>query len=99
MYRILSINFILETEPDEIRGHFLALRLGTTIYNKLAKEKEIPTQYIHSDKPLIENEKYTNSESVNGQIKNRKVRGRNPNVKSNYFPSEKNENKKRYFTV
>lgn len=55
-----TINFILETEPDEIRGHFLALRLGTTIYNKLAKEKEIPTQYIHSDKPLIENEKYTN---------------------------------------
>lgn len=59
-----TINFILETEPDEIRGHFLALRLGTTIYNKLAKEKEIPTQYIHSDKPLIENEKYTNSEML-----------------------------------
>ena len=58
MYK--TIDFILETEPDEIRGHFLALRLGTTIYNKLSKEKEIPTQYIHSDKPLLENRNYTN---------------------------------------
>lgn len=60
-----TIDFILETEPDEIRGHFLTLRLGTTIYNKLSKEKEIPTQYIHSDKPLLENEEYTNSEMLN----------------------------------
>lgn len=59
-----TIEFILETEPDEIRGHFLALRLGTAIYNKLSKEKEIPTQYIHSDKPLLENEEYTNSEML-----------------------------------
>lgn len=59
-----TMNFILETQPDEIRGHFLTLRLGTTIYNKLSKEKEIPTQYIHSDKPLLENEEYTNSEML-----------------------------------
>lgn len=59
-----TIDFILETQPDEIRGHFLTLRLGTTIYNKLSKEKEIPTQYIHSDKPLLENEEYTNSEML-----------------------------------
>ena len=59
-----TIEFILETEPDEIRGHFLALRLGTTIYDKLSKEQEIPSQYIHSDKPLLENEKYTNSEML-----------------------------------
>lgn len=57
-----TINFILETEPEEIRGHFLTLRLGTTVYNKLIKEKEIPNQYIHSDKPLLENENYTNEE-------------------------------------
>ena len=50
--------------PDEIRGHFLTLRLGTTIYNKLSKQNEIPTQYIHSDKPLIENETYTNKEML-----------------------------------
>lgn len=62
MYK--TIEFILETEPDEIRGHFLALRLGTTIYNKLSKEKEIPTQYIHSDKPLLENTNYTNQEML-----------------------------------
>ena len=62
MYK--TIDFILETEPDEIRGHFLALRLGTTIYNKLSKEKEIPTQYIHSDKPLLENRNYTNQEML-----------------------------------
>lgn len=59
-----TIDFILETEPDEIRGHFLTLRLGTTIYNKLSKQKEIPTQYIHSDKPLLENEEYTNIEML-----------------------------------
>ena len=55
-----TIEFILETEPDEIRGHFLSLRLGTTIYSKLSKEKELPTQYIHSDKPLLESKVYTN---------------------------------------
>lgn len=59
-----TIDFILETQPDEIRGHFLTLRLGTTIYNKLSKKREIPTQYIHSDKPLLENEEYTNSEML-----------------------------------
>ena len=59
-----TIDFILETQPDEIRGHFLTLRLGTTIYNKLSKEKEIPTQYIHSDRPLLENEEYTNYEML-----------------------------------
>lgn len=57
-----TIEFILETEPDEIRGHFLSLRLGTTIYNNLSKQGELPTQYIHSDKPLLENEEYTNME-------------------------------------
>lgn len=67
-----TIDFILETEPDEIRGHFLTLRLGTPIYNKLSKQKEIPTQYIHSDKPLLENEEYTNTEmleDIDGLIK------------------------------
>lgn len=59
-----TIDFILETQPDEIRGHFLTLRLGTMTYNKLSKEDEIPTQYIHSDKPLLENEVYTNSEML-----------------------------------
>ena len=63
-YMKKTIEFILETEPDEIRGHFLTLRLGTTIYNKLSKEKELPTQYIHSDKPLLESEIYTNSEML-----------------------------------
>ncbi len=57
-----TINFILETEPDEVRGHFLSLRLGTTIYNNLSKKNKIPTQYIHSNKPLLENEDYTNNE-------------------------------------
>ena len=59
-----TIQFILETEPDEIRGHFLALRLGTTIYDNLSKEKETPTQYIHSDKPLLDNKDYSNSEML-----------------------------------
>lgn len=57
-----TIDFILETEPDEIRGHFLSLRLGTTIYNNLSKKDKLPIQYIHSDKPLIENAEYNNNE-------------------------------------
>lgn len=42
----------------------MTLRLGTTIYNKLSKQNEIPTQYIHSDTPLIENENYSNKEML-----------------------------------
>ena len=38
--------------------------MGTKIYKELSKEKEIPTQYIHSDKPLLENEEYTNAEML-----------------------------------
>lgn len=59
-----TIDFILETQPDEIRGHFLTLRLGTTIYDNLSKEKETPSQYIHSDKPLLENDEYSNSKML-----------------------------------
>lgn len=57
-----TMDFILETEPDEIRGHFLTLRLGTKIYETISKKEKIPIQYIHSDKPLLENEEYCNSE-------------------------------------
>lgn len=57
-----TIDFILETEPDEVRGHFLSLRLGTKIYNNLSKKGKLPTQYIHSDKPLLKNKEYSNSE-------------------------------------
>lgn len=30
----------------------------------MSKGTDIPTQYIHSDKPLLENEKYTNNEML-----------------------------------
>ena len=30
----------------------------------LSKEKEIPSQYIHSDRPLLENEEYSNSKML-----------------------------------
>lgn len=30
----------------------------------MSKEKELPIQYIHSDKPLLENEEYTNNEML-----------------------------------
>lgn len=70
-----TIEFILETQPDEIRGHFLTLRLGTTLYQTQAKGKKIPPQYIHSDKPLLENQEYSKSEllqDVNQLISNLK---------------------------
>ncbi len=59
-----TIDFILETEPDEIRGHFLALRLGTKIYDKQIQENKLPSQYIHHDKPLLENKTYSNEEML-----------------------------------
>lgn len=47
-------DLILELEPHEIRLHYLAYRVGTPIYeeNKNIINK---TQYIHSNKPNIEN--------------------------------------------
>ncbi len=57
-----TTEFILEVQPDEIRGHFLTLRLGTKIYESLSKKEKLPTQYIHSDKPLLENQEYHNTE-------------------------------------
>ena len=50
MYK--TIDFILETQPDEIRGHFLTPRLGTVF-----AEEKIP-EFIHSGEPLIENKLY-----------------------------------------
>jgi radical SAM superfamily enzyme YgiQ (UPF0313 family) len=42
-----TVDLILETEPEEIRAHFLALRVGTEFY----KKGKMPSQYIHSSKP------------------------------------------------
>lgn len=51
---IKTKELILELEPHEIRLHYLAYRVGTPIYeeNKNIINK---TQYIHSNKPNIEN--------------------------------------------
>jgi len=50
----MTKDLILELEPHEIRLHYLAYRVGTPIYeeNKNIINK---TQYIHSNKPNIEN--------------------------------------------
>ena len=45
---------ILELEPDELRLHYLAYRVGTPIFNS-NKEISSHSQYIHSNKPNIEN--------------------------------------------
>ena len=49
---------LLELEPDEIRIHFLTLKVGTKIYDDLSKKGERISQYsqyIHSNKPNIKN--------------------------------------------
>ncbi|MFC1723768.1 B12-binding domain-containing radical SAM protein [Nanoarchaeota archaeon] len=43
-----TTQLILETEPDEIRAHFLALRAGTDYYEE--KGEGLTSQYIHSGK-------------------------------------------------
>ncbi len=48
-----TINLILETKPDEVRVQYLALRVGTELYNKFRAKKELPSQYIHNNKPLL----------------------------------------------
>ena len=45
--------FILETMPHEIRLHYLAYRVGTPIFN--LSQVDNLTQYIHSNKPNIDN--------------------------------------------
>jgi anaerobic magnesium-protoporphyrin IX monomethyl ester cyclase len=49
-----TIDLILEIEPDEIRAHYLALRAGTEIYDKMFQgSNKIPSQYIHSNFPMV----------------------------------------------
>ena len=57
-----TINFILETEPDEVRGHFLALRLGTKVYEQSSKKGKLTSQYIHRNVPEFETENYSSEE-------------------------------------
>lgn len=47
-------DLILELEPHEIRLHYLAYRVGTPIFEE-NKSIENKTQYIHNNKPNIEN--------------------------------------------
>lgn len=63
---IKTKELILELMPHEIRLHYLAYRVGTKVFeqNKSVKNK---TQYIHNNKPNVENEKLTNE--INSLIK------------------------------
>lgn len=45
---------ILELQPDELRLHYLAYRVGTPVFNS-NKEIISKSQYIHSNKPNIKN--------------------------------------------
>lgn len=44
--------FIINTKPNEIRIHYLSLRCGTQIFNKL-KTDDMVSQYIHSNTPQV----------------------------------------------
>lgn len=51
-------DLILELNPHELRLHYLAYRVGTPIFNENKNIKN-KTQYIHSNKPNIENSEIT----------------------------------------
>ncbi|MFC1696777.1 B12-binding domain-containing radical SAM protein [Nanoarchaeota archaeon] len=48
-----TIDLILETEPEEIRAHYLALRAGTELYTRTFRGQSIPSQYIHNNQPSL----------------------------------------------
>lgn len=48
-----TIQLIKDTQPDEIRIHFLTLRLGSQVYKKHIKNNKINTQYIHNNRQNI----------------------------------------------
>lgn len=52
-------DLILELNPHELRLHYLAYRVGTPIFNE-NKNISNKSQYIHSNKPNIENTEITN---------------------------------------
>lgn len=45
-----SIDLILETEPEEVRAHFLSLRSGSELHRQVS-DQDFPSQYIHHDSP------------------------------------------------
>lgn len=63
---IKTKELILSIMPHELRLHYLAYRVGTPIYNE-NKELSNKTQYIHSNKPNIENSDLTSE--INNLIK------------------------------
>lgn len=67
-------NLINELEPHELRLHYLAYRVGTPVFesNKDVKNK---TQYIHSNRPNIENDELT--DEINLLIDDLKNKGYN----------------------
>ncbi len=50
-----TIDFILETQPEEIRAHYLTLRAGTPFTREVERRRNgfnvIPPQYIHNGTP------------------------------------------------
>lgn len=47
-----TIDFILKNEPDEIRPHYMTLRVGTKEFEKKKESfSKIPPQYIHRNMP------------------------------------------------
>lgn len=50
-----TVDFILETQPDEIRVHYLTLRAGTPFTREVERRRNgfngIPPQYIHNGTP------------------------------------------------
>lgn len=61
-----TIDFILETQPEEIRAHYLTLRAGTPFTREVERRmngfKVIPPQYIHNGTP------HSSFDTVNPEI-------------------------------
>lgn len=65
-----TVDLILDTEPQEIRAHYLALRAGTELYSRAFRGESVPSQYIHGNQPRLGLSGYDHERIVNtiGQL-------------------------------
>ena len=57
-----SAELIIETEPDEIRLHYLVLRLGSEYSRQFSNDSQNTNQYIHGSSPLVNLSELNNQE-------------------------------------
>ena len=69
-----SVDMILKIQPQEIRAHFLSLRVGSDYHKETKKRKGIESQYIHNKKPNKSVKRKLSLRKINSEMK-RLVKG------------------------